>query len=97
MWIRPSYKTIRENRWIEYQKFCQRMQEAQKRIEEKNIKKWDEVIWNRRMNWIVQQKWIFNWNIVRCYDTKHIRYSVDFEINWEKKTYPVIIDEIKKA
>lgn len=97
MWIRPSREKIVEHREDSYSRYTKRMEDAQKRIEEKNIVLWDFVICTRRLDWIVQREWQFTWEIVKQYEYWNIRYYVEFERNWMKRIYPISIDEIKKA
>lgn len=97
MWIRPSREKIVEHREDSYSRYTKRMEDAQKRIEEKNIVLWDFVICTRRLDWIVQREWQFTWEIVKQYEYWNIRYYVEFVRNWMKRTYPISIDEIKKA
>lgn len=97
MWIRPSREKIVEHREDSYSRYTERMENAQKRIEEKNIVLWDFVICTRRLNWIVQREWQFTWEIVKQYEYWNIRYYVEFVRNWMKRTYPISIDEIKKV
>lgn len=97
MWIRPSREKVVEHREDSRTRYHNRMEDAQKRIEEKNIVLWDFVICTRRLDWIVQREWQFTWEIVKQYEYWNIRYYVEFERNWMKRTYPISIDEIKKA
>lgn len=96
IWWNVKHEEVEKNIDDSRTRYHNRMEDAQRRIEEKNIVLGDEVICTRKLDWIDKWKWKFTGEVCKNYDYKNIRYYVEFERNWMKRTFPIHIDQIEK-